>query len=155
MCQAYQERCLCARLPYSNGETRTPEANCISTVLEKTKKISGEIEKERERRREGYLGRLWTVVWKKYQTKIFSIGEVRPHPHLSQIPRKRELRGRVRMMSKNGKAAVNRTKRSRKYGCAPEEENKSLFSNFFLALFSKIFRGHPHPDLDLPIQVMF
>ena len=44
-----------------------------------------------------YLGRLWTVVWKNTKLNL-SIGEVRPHPHLSQIPRKRELRGRVRML---------------------------------------------------------
>ena len=54
------------------------------------------------------------MLYGKIPNQNFSIGEVRPHPHLSQIPRKRELRGRVRMMSKNGKVAGNRMKRRRK-----------------------------------------
>ena len=53
--------------------------------------------------------------------KCFSIGEVRPHPHLSQIPRKREreLRRGVRMKSeteeREWKTAGSRMKRRRKY----------------------------------------
>ena len=51
------------------------------------------------------------MLYGKIPNQKFSIGEVRPHPHLSQILIKRELRGRVRMMSKNGKVAGYRMKR--------------------------------------------
>ena len=44
----------------------------------------------------------------KIPNQNVSICEGRAHPHLSQIPKKRELRGRVRIMSKNGKGKIGR-----------------------------------------------